>query len=150
VLGYDWSHVQTLRAQLIGTPTIFADKRKSPTGGSDTLQKLMRRVRRHSSYAARSYYWPFYRQYFDGMMASLTEINRVARPGAPIVLVVQDSWFKELRVDTPTIIGELAESIGWRTIGEHLFAVKTRAAAHPHRATRRTSRAIETVSVYST
>jgi hypothetical protein len=150
VLGYDWSHVQVLRAQLIGTPTIVADKSKSPATGSDTLQKLMRRVKRHPSYAAQSYYWPFYRQYFDSMLASLTEINRVARSGSPIVLVVQDSWFKEVHVDTPTIIGELAESMGWRTIGKHPFAVKTRATAHPHRATRRTSRAIEIVSVYST
>jgi hypothetical protein len=149
VLGYDWSHVQTLRARLIGTPTIIDDKHKSPAVGSDTLQKLIRRVKRHSSYAARSYYWPFYRQYFDGMMASLTEINRVARAGSPIVLVVQDSWFKEVHVDTPTIIREVAESIGWRTIGEHPFAVKSRAAAHPHRTTRRTSRAVETVTVYS-
>lgn len=149
VLGYDWQHVQALRAQLIGTPTIVSDRNTSPVTGSDTLQKLMRRVKRHSSYAARSYYLPFYRQYFDSMLTSLTEIDRVARRGSPIVMVVQDSWFKEVHVDTPTIIAELAESIGWRTIGKHPFAVKTRAAAHPHRATRRTSRAVETVSVYS-
>jgi hypothetical protein len=93
---------------------------------------------------------PFYRQYFKGMSDSLSEINRVTRVGSPIVLVVQDSWFKDVRVATPTIIRELAESIGWRMIAEHPFDVKTRAAAHPHRATRRTSRAIETVSVYST
>jgi hypothetical protein len=149
VLGYDWQHVQALRAQLIGTPTIVSGRDKNPITGSDTLQKLMRRVTRHSSYAARSYYLPFYRQYFDSMLTSLSEIDRVARKGSPIVMVVQDSWFKEVHVDTPTIIGELAESIGWRTIGKHPFAVKTRAAAHPHRATRRTSRAVETVSVYS-
>ena len=74
----------------------------------------MRRVKGHSSYAAQSYYWPFYRQYFDSMLASLTEINRVARSGSPIVLVVQDRGSSEVRVDTPTIIGELAESIGWQ------------------------------------
>lgn len=149
VLGYDWAHVQALRAQLIGTPTIVAGRSSSQVIGSDTLQKLIRRVKRHSSYAAQSYYLPFYRQYFDSMLASLSEINRVARQGSPIVLVVQDSWFKEVHVDTPKIIGELAESIGWRTIGTHPFAVKTRATAHPHRATRLTSRAVETVSVYS-
>jgi hypothetical protein len=151
VLGYDWSQVQQLRARLIGTPIMLTDKAKSPiTGSSDTLQKLMRRVKRHPSYAARSYYLPFYRQYFKSMAASLSEIDRVARVGSPVILVVQDSWFKDVHVATPTIISELAKSIGWRMISEHPFDVKTRAAAHPHRTTRRTSRAIETVSVYST
>jgi hypothetical protein len=150
VLGYDWAQVQQLRTRLIGTPIMLTGKSKSPITGSDTLQKLIRRVKRHSSYAARSYYLPFYRQYFKSMSASLAEIDRVARVGSPVILVVQDSWFKDVHVATPTIISELAESIGWRMISEHPFDVKTRAAAHPHRATRRTSRAIETVSVYST
>jgi hypothetical protein len=150
VLGYDWPQVQQLRSQLIGTPIMLTDKSKSPITGSDTVQKLIRRVKRHPSYAARSYYLPFYRQYFNSMATSLSEINRVTRVGAPVVLVVQDSWFKDVHVATPTIIRELAESIGWRLISEHPFDVKTRAAAHPHRATRRTSRAIETVSVYFT
>jgi hypothetical protein len=149
VLGYDWPSVQQLRARLIGTPTILTDKNESDITGSATLRKLVRRVERHPSYAAQSYYLPFYRQYFQSMLASLSEINRVTRAGSPIVFVVQDSWFKDVRVATPTIIRELAEWIGWRVIGEHPFDVKTRAAAHPHRATRRTSRAIETVSVYS-
>ncbi|HTD10361.1 MAG TPA: hypothetical protein VK680_15865 [Solirubrobacteraceae bacterium] len=150
VLGYEWPEVQQLRTRLIGTPTMLTDKSESPIVGSDTLQKLMRRVKRHPSYAARSYYLPFYRQYFKSMSASLFEIDRVARGGSPVILVVQDSWFKDVHVATPTIISELAESIGWRMISEHAFDVKTRAAAHPHRATRRTSRAIEIVSVYST
>ncbi len=150
VLGYDWPQVQKLRGRLIGTPTILADNSKTAITGSDTLERLIRRVKRHPSYAAQSYYLPFYRQYFKSMSASLSEINRVARDGSPIIFVVQDSWFKDVHVATPTIISELAESIGWRTICEHPFEVKTRAAAHPHRATRRTSRAIETVSVYST
>lgn len=149
VLGYDWTLVQQLRAGLIGTPTILADTGGSTSSGSDTLEKLIRRVRRHRSYAARSYYLRFYNQYFNSMCTSLVEIDRVTRAGSPIVLVVQDSWFKDVHVATPTIIRELAESIGWRMIGEHPFDVKTRATAHPHRATRRTSRAVETVSVYS-
>lgn len=151
VLGYDWPQVQKLRTQLIGTPTMLKAKdRGDTTPDSDTLQRLLRRVSRHYSYAAQSYYLPFYRQYFRSMSESLSEIDRVTRVGAPVVLVVQDSWFKDVHVATPTIIGELAESIGWRVIGKHHFDVNTRAAAHPHRATRRTSRAIETVSVYST
>jgi tRNA G10 N-methylase Trm11 len=152
VLGYDWQWVEKLRSQLIGTPTILDENDKShenAVADSDTLRKLISRIGRHKSYAAQSYYLPFYSQYFQSMSDSLSEINRVTRAGSPIVFVVQDSWFKDVHVATPTIISELAQSIGWRVIGEHPFDVKTRAAAHPHRATRRTSRAVETVSVYS-
>jgi DNA modification methylase len=149
VLGYDWPKVQQLRTQLIGTPTMLNEKGKDTTAGSDTLQLLLRRIERHPSYAAQNYYLPFYRQYFRSMSDSLKEINRVTRAGSPIVLVVQDSWFKNVRVATPIIINELAQSIGWRVIGEHPFDVRTLATIHPHRATRRTSRATETVSVFS-
>jgi DNA modification methylase len=150
VLGYDWSKVRQLRKQLTGTPLMLNEKGKDTTVDSDTLQLFLRRIERHPSYAAQSYYLPFYRQYFRSMSDSLTEINRVTRDGSPIVLVVQDSWFKDVHVATPTIISELAQSIGWRVIGEHPFDVRTLATIHPHRATRRTSRAKETVSVYST
>jgi DNA modification methylase len=149
VMGYDWPFVQALRAQLIGTPTIT--KRVSggrrPTG--DRVEKLLETVANHPSYAAKSYFLRFYEQYFAKMRESLVEVHRVTRPGAPIVLVVQDSWFKEIRVDTPAILSEMGQSLGWNLIGEHQFDVRTRATAHPHRATRTTSRATETVSVFS-
>ena len=150
VLGYDWSQVQKLRKQLIGTPIMLNDKDRRTPLDSDTLQRLLRRIERHPSYAAQSYYLPFYRQYFRSMSDSLSEIDRVTHASSPIILVVQDSWFKDVHVATPTIISELAQSIGWRVIGKHPFDVRTLATIHPHRATRRTSRAVETVSVYST
>jgi hypothetical protein len=146
-MGHDWDYVRTLRATLIGTPMMLDGPPGASTNASEKLRGFLRRVERHDSYAAQSYYYPFYRQYFDGMHASLKEIHRVARPGAPVVLVVQDSWFKDEHLDTPAILTEMTESLGWRLTGEHRFAVRTRAVAHPHRATRRSSRATETVTV---
>ncbi|MGB2709919.1 MAG: hypothetical protein WBC33_00255 [Conexibacter sp.] len=146
-LGFAWPDVTQLRTQLIGTPTMLRDSAGERGDDSVQLRRLLRRVERHGSYAARSYYLPFYRQYFDGMRRSMKELYRVARPGAPLVLVVQDSWFKDIPVKTPAIVNEMAESIGWSLVGEHHFDVKTRAAMHPHRARRRTSRATETVTL---
>jgi SAM-dependent methyltransferase len=147
VMGYQWDYVQALRAALIGTPIMLGEAHEERSYACGKLRNFLRRVERHDSYAARSYYYPFFQQYFDGMHASLTEINRVTRPGAPVVLVVQDSWFKDVHLDTSGILTAMAEGLGWRLTGEHRFVVRTRAVAHPHRATRRSSRATETVTL---
>jgi hypothetical protein len=148
VLGFTWSDVQKLRSQLIGTPTMIHDPGAQQAAGDGVLlRRLLRRIDRHGSYAARTYYLPFYRQYFTGMRRSLEELHRVTRAGSPIVFVVQDSWFKDVPIETPSILTEIAGALGWRLVTEHHFKVRTRATMHPHRATRRTSRATETVTL---
>ena len=116
---------------------------------SSHYASLVAEVSAHPSYAAQGYYLPFYQQYFESMYASLKEIDRVSRAGAPIVLVVQDSWFKDVHVPTPTILSEMARSLGWEVVGEHHFGVRSRASIHPHRTMRTSSSATETVSVFS-
>jgi hypothetical protein len=149
-LGYSWADVKRLRAELIGTPTILSDPSRELAEDSPALCRLLDKVERHKSYAATSYYLPFYEQYFSRMRTSLCELHRVARPGAPLVLVVQDSWFKDVRVNTPGILNELALALGWEISAVHDFKVKTRATMHPgrtHRVRKTPLRATETVTL---
>jgi hypothetical protein len=147
VLGFAWTDVERLRSRLIGTPTMLVGSHVQARGGSPRLGRLLGQIDKHDSYAARSYYLPFFQQYFLGMRRSLKELYRVARPGAPLVLVVQDSWFKDIHVETPAILNELSTAVGWNLLAEHHFNVRTRAAIHPHRTTHMTSQAIETVTL---
>jgi hypothetical protein len=149
-LGLNWREVTALRAELIGTPTILRDSSRELAADSPRLCGLLEKVERHTSYASTSYYLPFYEQYFSRMRSSLVELYRVARPGAPLALVVQDSWFKDIRVNTPAILTEIAVSQGWNLASEHSFKVKTRATMHPGRVrrVRKTPlRATETVTL---
>jgi hypothetical protein len=148
-LGISRQEFGKLRAEMIGTPTLQPeDERSIP---SDKLEDLTTTIRKHPSYAAEKYYLPFCRQYFNGMHASLAELDRVVRDSSPVVMVVQDSFFKDVRVDTPGILAEMAKSFGWREIASHEFSVHTRAAMHPHRrAHREQYTATETIAIFET
>ena len=66
-------------------------------------------VEAHASKSSRNYYIKTLEQYFSDLISSLTEINRVVKPGARVVLVVQDSHYKDVHVDLPAVVTEMAE-----------------------------------------
>ena len=83
------------------------------------------------------------------MWKSLGEIRRVSREAAPLVLVAQDSHYKEVRVDLPAILIEMAKGRGWARVERVDFeAPVTKAAIHPGTRKYRTSfEAVESVLV---
>jgi DNA modification methylase len=149
VLGIRKPEIAALRAQMIGTPVVRGVEGQDASTG--TLARFMTDVAAHDSHAAETYYWKFYSSYFEGMKRSFSEIERVTRPGSPVVLVVQDSWFKQLRVPVPEILVEMGERLGWRTLRQHDYPVHTnRAGMHRHARTyRSTTRATETVLIFT-
>jgi hypothetical protein len=44
---------------------------------------------------------------------SLAELGRVLKPGAQVVMVLQDSYYKELHIDLPLIVAEMCEMLEW-------------------------------------
>lgn len=111
VLGLADAQLRSLRDQMIGTPTI------APCSGGDfevgkTCSTFLKNVEAHPSKAAATYYLKTFRQYFSGMTKSFAEIARVTKPGGQVVVVVQDSFFKDLHVDVPTYLREIAELRG--------------------------------------
>ena len=124
MLGYDNKDIEELRHKMIGSPTIHHSLETS-----ETLNKLMfcqailSDIKSHNSKAASSYYYKTYRQYFSEMMASIMEIRRVLKANSKAVLVVQDSWFKDLHIDVPMAIIEISEALGFQCSRED-FSVK--------------------------
>lgn len=112
ILGYDGTDIRDLRDSMIGTPTRKDDAESGVALGAVT-DALLSSVRDHGSYAARSYYEPNFRQYFVGMAASFTEIQRVSKSGAHVVLVVQDSRFKDIHIDLAGALTDMGEAMGW-------------------------------------
>lgn len=127
LLGLQAKELKGLRDRMIGTPTIPAAEPVTDfLSASKTSRTFLEQVVKHESKASNGYYRKFFLGYLSGMNESMAEISRVARSGAPIVFVVQDSYYKEIRIDLAAIIGEMARAHGLRAVADHNFEVIAR------------------------
>ena len=130
VLGYGFdTEVRELREAMIGTSTVQPHPPAPTEEWGPTCRRFLRRVGRHPSKASRNYYLKTHLQYFDGMYRSLREIRRCLRPGGHCVLVVQDSYYKDVHNDLPLILEEMTSSLGWSRILRADFPVTRTMAA---------------------
>lgn len=141
VIGYPNGTVtRRLREQMIGTPTIDKCVSYDSDQWGKTCLRFLSAVQRHSSKASSTYYLKYYRQYFASVFGSLREIDRVLKKGGQCVLVVQDSYYKEIKNDLPSIIIEMATRLGWALRREEAFHVRqTLAGVNPDVKAYRTS-----------
>lgn len=126
-LGMTGSEFRALRDRLIGTPTRDGTFASSDVRWGTTATGFLRQVADHQSYASQGYYLSFFSQYFTGMWRSLSETSRVVAGDRPIVLVVQDSYYKELHADIPRVMSEMADQLGWSPLARLDLRVKTKA-----------------------
>jgi SAM-dependent methyltransferase len=113
LLGFGQHDFDVLRRNMIGTATINSDLVEPNSNWGSTCLDLLEQINKHQSYASKSYYYRNFLQYFDGLHKSLSEINRVLRPGGYCILVVQDSYYKDLHIDLARIIGQRGDKFDW-------------------------------------
>lgn len=116
LLGIDSRCQRQLREWSMGTPVISHSANTPIT--SDLVKGFVASVEHHNSYASRSYYAKFFRQYFSTMTASIKELSRVLKPGSTVGIVVQPSHFKEIVVDLPQMISSIGEENDLRVVSE--------------------------------
>lgn len=132
VLGLGEDDLGALRGGMVGTPTIRAETPTHLDGWGPTATALLTSVEAHSSRASATYYRKYFTQYVDSFWRSLRELRRVLKPDGRAIVVVQDSYYKDLRIDLARIAGEMAEALGWRRIERTDFPIaKTKAAINP-------------------
>lgn len=149
-LGVTGSEFRALRDRLIGTPTRDGSFASSDVRWGKTAIAFLRQVADHESHASTSYYLSFFSQYFAGIWRSLSEIGRVVASDRPIVLVVQDSYYKELHADIPRVMCEMADRLGWSPLARRDFKVRTKANINAGtRKYRRPALATESVLAFS-
>lgn len=71
-------------------------------------------LKHHSSKASQNYYYKTHVDYFDKMWNSLYNITKVTKHTAKIIMVIQDSYYKDVHNDVPTHISEMAFSVGMK------------------------------------
>ena len=127
LIGVDQVALRGLRNSMIGSPTlstVTSDIFNFNAWGP-TCAQFLERVRAHSSKASSGYYLKVFLSYFDKMNRSFAELARVIAPSAPMVLVAQDSYYKDVHNDLATILSEIADINGFNLVHRDEFAIGT-------------------------
>ena len=108
VLGWEEEgRLEDLRSQMMGTTkmrrAIGANQLSSPTA-----TKLLETIASHPTKASGTYYLKFFRQYFEDMAAFLQWLRSRSTPTCRGIVVLQDSFYKEIKVPIVKIISEFA------------------------------------------
>lgn len=114
VLRIGGEKFSTLRRNLTGSSTVQKNAIAVNPAWGETCQAFLNAVYEHPSKASKTYYFKNHLQYFDSLYRSLNEATRVLAPQAPCVLVVQNSYYKEIRNDVAAIVGEMTQGLGMR------------------------------------
>ncbi|WP_332302531.1 DNA methyltransferase [Rhizobium sp. GR12] len=76
----------------------------------ETCCHFLRDVKDHPSKASSGYYLKTHLDYFNKMATSMRAIREALKEKGQAILVVQDSFYKELHNDLPTILSEMGSS----------------------------------------
>lgn len=113
-----------LRNAMMGTTTIRNIKSPEvPKAWAPSVQRLLSRIRNHSSQASSRYYYKNIWQYFDDAHKSLSEISRVLMPQGVGFLVLQTSFYKDINIDLPRLFVEMANTVSLSAEVAHKFPV---------------------------
>ena len=138
--------VEDLGRRMIGTTRVpRAEITRSDRWGRTCLT-FLEALRSHPSKASAGYYYKTHLDYFDKMGQALSKIATGLRVGGQAVLVVQDSYYKDIHNDLPGIIVEMSEASGLELQTRRNFVARSMAGINPHTHTyKRASTATESV-----
>jgi len=114
VMGVSADSFRELRNKLIGTSTIVKTTPNVSADWGNTCRNFLKNLGDHGSKASKSYYLKNHLQYFDGIHKSIRELARVTKPGGRCILVVQDSYYKEIHNDLPRMLIEMSANYGFK------------------------------------
>jgi hypothetical protein len=103
---------EELGRQMIGSTRVpHHDLDISPTWGA-RCGTFLEALRKHPSKASAGYYYNTHVDYFDKVARSIYNIAIGMKRNGSVVFVVQDSYYKNLHNDLPSIIADIARARG--------------------------------------
>ena len=124
ILGYGAGQgMARLRQELTGGVRIRNTTPSASKNWGDLCTALLAAVEAHPSKASSGYYLKQFLQYFSDMFYSLGEIQRVLASGGRSILVVQDSLYKDLHINLPSIVLQMGEAKGLKPFRTHRYPV---------------------------
>ena len=104
--------VQELSRQMIGSTRVPLDIIETDEVWGQKCLKFLKCLQAHPSKASSGYYYRTHLDYFRKINDSLQGISGTLKEGGLAILVVQDSYYKELYNDLPGIVTEISAAHG--------------------------------------
>ncbi|MCY2686002.1 DNA methyltransferase [Salinimicrobium sp. TH3] len=113
LLRFNSEQIRNLRDQMIGTSTIYADDFECREEWGEKTNLFLEQVYNHASKASQTYYYRSHFQYYQSMYKSICHLSQdVIKPGGGLVLVVQDSFYKDIHNNLQENLIDLASKTG--------------------------------------
>lgn len=105
--------IEDLRRQMMGTTKMRPIPSSSIELPSLTVVDLLNEIASHPTKASSTYYLKFFRQYFADLFSFLKWLNHCSTEDCKGFLVLQDSYYKEIKIPVVKIVTELAKAVGF-------------------------------------
>jgi hypothetical protein len=136
--------MEELGRQMIGSTRVPDRDIAVDAAWGPTCGRFVAALRAHPSKASAGYYYKTHLDYFEKMARSLANLAKGLKPAGAAILVVQDSYYKDIHNDLPSITTEMAAAAGLHLRRRDNFEFKrSMAGINPH--TRTYKRAIGAV-----
>ena len=99
---------------MVGTTKMRPKIDDSKFALSKTTQEFLREVSQHPSKASSTYYLKFFTQYFSDIFDFIQWLNHHTSSSAKGIVVLQNSYYKELPIPLLEIVKEISKSQGFQ------------------------------------
>ena len=126
---------RALGRQMIGSTQVPEGEIDVDEGWGETCLSFLAALKAHPSKASGGYYYRTHLDYFDKMNRSMQRLAVGLKVGGRAVLVVQDSYYKDIHNDLPTIITEIGAHHGLTLGQSKAFHLRSMSDINPGRQT---------------
>lgn len=141
---------RALGRQMIGSTQVPKASIDLDEGWGETCLTFLAALKAHPSKASGGYYYRTHLDYFDKMNRSIQRLAISLKTGGRAVLVVQDSYYKDIHNDLPKIITEICAHHGLVLRQAEAFHLRSMSDINPGRQTyARPSGATESVLCFT-
>ena len=126
---------RALGRQMIGSTQVPKGEIELDEAWGKTCLRFLTALKAHPSKASGGYYYRTHLDYFDKMNRSMQRLAISLKDGGRAVLVVQDSYYKDIHNDLPTIISEIGAHYGLTLGQSKAFHLRSMSDINPGRQT---------------
>ncbi|MGZ9051859.1 MAG: DNA methyltransferase [Rhodoplanes sp.] len=124
---------RALGKQMIGSTQVPGALIEINDKWGKTCARFLEALQKHPSKASGGYYYRTHLDYFDKMSRSIERMSDALKTGGRAVLVVQDSYYKDLHNDLPKIISEIGVQHGLNIERRENFHLRSMSDINPGR-----------------
>lgn len=124
---------EELSYQMIGSTRVPKREIEISSKWGQRCTGFLDALRLHPSKSSAGYYYKTHLDYFDKIDRSIGQIAQSSKRGGNVILIVQDSYYKEIHNDLPSIISDISEANGLKLCRREDFHLRrSMSGINPH------------------